>query len=203
MPKRKLLVIRKVGATLRDSVWTVFLEVLRKLKCIKTINKTDFTITLVNNSQILFKGMDDSEKIKSIANIDDIFVEEASELLLEDFNQLCLRLRSKKPYNQIHLAFNPVSKANFVYKYFFENGTPDNCKIVQTTYKDNPHLPQAYVDSLQDLATRNPAYYKIYVLGEFATLDRLVFPIYEKRIISEEEVKGFKFWAGLDFGLTA
>ncbi|SGV73375.1 phage terminase, large subunit, PBSX family [Staphylococcus aureus] len=30
-------------------------------------------------------------------------------------------------------------------------------------------------NNLEELANRNPAYYKIYALGEFATLDKLVF----------------------------
>lgn len=36
-------------------------------------------------------------------------------------------------------------------------------------------------NNLEELANRNPAYYKIYALGEFATLDKLVFPKYEKQ----------------------
>lgn len=203
LPRRKLLVIRKVGATLKDSVWASFISILSQLgPVVESINKSDYTITLINGSQILFKGLDDQEKIKSIAGITDIFVEEATELTVEDFSQLNLRLRSKEPYNQIHLAFNPISKANWCYKYFFENGSPKDCIVVQTTYKDNPHLPQSYVDSLMELEQRNPAYFKIYVLGEFATLDKLVFPKIEKRIVSDEEIKNALFWVGMDFGYT-
>lgn len=198
--KRKILVIRKVGNTLRDSVWSVFLTVLNQLKCIQSLNKSEYTITLINGSVFIFKGLDDQEKIKSISGITDIFIEEATELTLDDFTQLNLRLRSNVPDNQIIIAFNPVSKANWVYKYFFEFGKPADCFILQTTYADNPYLPQAYIDSLNELKSRNPAFYRIYVLGEFATLDKLVFPIYHKEIIKEEDVKGLLFWCGLDFG---
>jgi phage terminase large subunit len=202
--ERKCLVVRKTGKTLRDSVWTLFLRILGELNgVVKVVNKSDFTITLINGSVFLFKGLDDPEKIKSIDNISDIFIEEATELTPTDFDQLSLRLRSSKPYNQIHLAFNPVSKANWCYKYFFESGEPDNCVVVRTTYKDNPHLPQEYIDSLLDMQNRNPAYYKIYALGDFATLDKLVFPMYEKRLISQEEVQGLEFWCGMDFGLNS
>ncbi len=47
---------------------------------------------------------------------------------------------------------------------------------------------------------RNPAYYRIYTLGEFATLDKLVFGTYTTKIISDKEVEGLKRWIGLDFG---
>ena len=202
--QRKVLIVRKVGATLKESVWSLTLELIHTgglTPTVKQVNKSDLTIEFLNGSVLLFKGLDDSEKIKSINGITDIVIEEATEITLDDFTQLNLRLRSKKPNNQIHLMFNPVSKANWVYKYFFET-KPDNCVIVQTTYRDNPHLPKEYVDSLHALENKNPAYYKIYVRGEFATLDKLVFPVIHKRIISEDELTDAWFWAGMDFGYT-
>ena len=200
--ERKVLVVRKVGTTLKDSVWALFLRLLEHFQpLVESVNKTDYTITLKNGSVLLFKGMDDREKIKSIEEITDIWAEEATELSFEDYTQLTLRLRSKKPYNQVILTFNPVSKANWVYKYFFLQEHP-NTKIVRTTYKDNPHLPQEYIDSLEELQNTNPAYYRIYALGEFATLDKLVFPIIEKRIVTEGDTKDCLFWCGLDFGYT-
>lgn len=201
--KRRVLVVRKVGNSIKSSIWDLFLSLLSRMpQVIKSINKTDMQITLVNGSEFLFKGLDDSEKIKSIADITDIIIEEATELTLDDFTQLNLRLRSKSPYNQIHMMFNPVSKANWVYKYFFEAGCPNDCIICHTTYEDNIYLPQEYVNSLLELKTRNPAYYRIYVLGEFATLDKLIFPIIHKELIKDEDVKGLYFWCGLDFGYT-
>ena len=72
--------------------------------------------------------------------------------------------------------YNPVSKANWVYKMFHENGCPDNCKVIHTTWKDNKFLPQSYIDNLMQMAKTNPVYFKIYAEGEFATLDKLVYP---------------------------
>ena len=66
--------------------------------------------------------------------IDDIIIEEATELTVDDYSQLQLRLRSNKPNNQVILMYNPVSKANWVYKMFHENGCPDNCKVIHTTW---------------------------------------------------------------------
>lgn len=201
--KRKMLVVRKVGNTIKDSIWAMYKKLLYQMpQVIKSINKSDYTIELINGSIILFKGLDDSEKIKSIEGITDIVVEEASELTSDDFDQLNLRLRARSGMLQIHLMFNPVSKANWVYKRFFENGTPEDTVVIHTTYKDNIYLPQEYIQSLLRLERTNPAYYKIYVLGAFATLDKLVFPVKTVRLISEEEVKELPFWIGMDFGYT-
>lgn len=201
--KRKLLVVRKVGNTLKDSVWAMCLKLLYQMPAvIKSINKSEYTIELINGTIILFKGFDDPEKIKSIEGITDIIVEEASELTEDDFDQLNLRLRADSGMLQIHLMFNPVSKANWVYKRFFADGTPEDTVVIHTTYKDNPYLPKEYIDSLLRLERTNPAYFKIYVLGDFATLDKLVFPVKTVRLVSEEEVKGLLFWVGMDFGYT-
>lgn len=201
--KRKLLVVRKVGNTLKDSVWAMFLKLLYQMPAvIRSVNKSEYTIELINGSIILFKGLDDPEKIKSIEGITDIVVEEASELTEDDFDQLNLRLRANCGMLQIYLMFNPVSKANWVYKRFFENGTPEDTIIIHTTYKDNPYLPQEYIDSLLRLERTNPAYFKIYVLGSFATLDKLVFPVKTVKLINSEETEGLPFWIGMDFGYT-
>jgi phage terminase large subunit len=148
----------------------------------------------------LFKGLDDPEKIKSIDGITDIVIEEATELTEDDFTQLNLRLRALEDYLQIFLMFNPISKKNWVYDYFFVRALPLNVKVIKTTYRDNRFLSEEYRAELERLKDRNPAYYRIYCLGEFATLDKLVFPVYTTKIISEETVAGLKRWIGLDFG---
>lgn len=210
LSRRKVLVVRKVGATLKNSIWALFIELLNNYMpaVIKNVNNSILSLTLVNGSEFIFTGLDDSEKIKSIQGITDIVIEEATEITLDDFTQLNFRLRSPEPNNQIYLMFNPVSKVNWVYQYFFKQEPPKGTYIQKTTYKDNPKLPQAFIDTLEETKTRNPAYYRIYTLGEFTTLDKLVFPTITKRLISEKEytndsgVKTALFWCGMDFGYT-
>jgi len=198
--KRRVLVVRKVARTLRESVFKLFLQVLSPLRpAVRNVNKTDMTITLVNGTEYLFSGMDDAEKIKSIVGIDDIVIEEATELLEEDFTQLRLRLRSQGEHNQLHLMFNPVSKANWVYRTFFLD-PPANAAVFHSTWEDNRYLPREYVEDIQRLQRTSPAHYRIYVLGEFATLDKLVYPLWQKRIVSLDEVAGLPAWCGLDHG---
>lgn len=119
--RRKVLVVRKVGVTLRDSIFQLFLDLLVEAGILQScvVNRTDMRITLPNGSMLLFKGLDDREKIKSITGITDIVIEEATELTEDDFTQLDLRLRPPDPDPQIYLMFNPVSKANWVYAHFF------------------------------------------------------------------------------------
>lgn len=91
--RRKVLVIRKVGATLRDSVFQLALDLLSEAGLLKgcEISRADMRIALPNGSLFLFKGLDDREKIKSITGITDMVLEEATELSEDDFTQLRLR----------------------------------------------------------------------------------------------------------------
>ena len=211
-PNRLCLVVKKTQASLRDSCFALFKSTLYDWgladQC--NINKTDMAIELPNGSKIIFKGIDDSEKIKSIANISDIFCEEATDLNEEDFDQLNLRLRNaKKKNNQIYIAFNPISKVNWVYKRWFAEDAKydkDKTMILQTTYKDNKFLPQDYIDSLLSLKETNYARYLIYAEGEFASLDEKVFNNWEtkafdyKQILEEDKDRDCIY--GLDFGFV-
>ncbi|HDT6950836.1 TPA: PBSX family phage terminase large subunit [Staphylococcus aureus] len=201
---RRILWLRKVQSTIKDSLFEDVKDCLINFgiwdMCLW--NKTDNKVELPNGAVFLFKGLDNPEKIKSIKGISDIVMEEASEFTLNDYTQLTLRLRERKHVNkQIFLMFNPVSKLNWVYKYFFEHGEPmENVMIRQSSYRDNKFLDEMTRQNLELLANRNPAYYKIYALGEFATLDKLVFPKYEKRLINKDELRHLPSYFGLDFG---
>lgn len=205
--ERKCLVIRKFTITIRDSIFAEFQNQLSKFGLLEhcKVSLSNFTITLPNGSIFVFKGMDDPEKIKSISGIDDILIEEATELTLDDYTQLNLRLRSQKVNNQITMMFNPVSKSNWVYKQFFEREVPEDTLVVHTTYKDNRFLPDTYVASLEDIAATNPVYYRIYALGEFASLSKLVYENNEVRDFNHHVVlkrPGARAYFGLDFGYT-
>ena len=201
---RKVLFLRKVGTTVHDSIFTDVQSVLSDFGILDIckINKSNYRIELPNGAVFLFKGMDDPEKIKSIKGISDVVMEEASEFNLDDYTQLTLRVRDRVHKNkQIFLMFNPVSKTNWTYQYFFIK-SPNNTIVYHTTYKDNNFIDDTVKENIEELANRNEAYYKIYALGEFATLDKLVFPKYEKTLLSREELVDLPSFFGLDFGFV-
>ena len=199
---RKILALRKVGATVRDSVCADVQATLSYFGILNMckVNMSAFRIELPNGAEFIFKGMDNSEKIKSIKGISDVVMEEASEFTLDDYTQLTLRLRDKAhKQKQIYLMFNPVSKANWVYNAFFVK-KPKNTVVYQTTYKDNRFLDALTRENIEELANRNEAYYKIYALGEFATLDKLVFPKYTKALLNKDDLRQITSYFGLDYG---
>lgn len=161
------------------------------------------TIELPNGSSFLLKGLDDPEKIKSITGITDCWMEETTELTSEDFDQLILRVREKVDNSQFFCSFNPVSKANHVYKRWFspDSVISDSTFVLKTTYKDNLKLTPDYVEILENTIKTNPVYYKIYALGEFCSLDKLVFTNWKVDNFNYNDIKG-ELLVGLDFGFS-
>jgi phage terminase large subunit len=74
-------------------------------------------------------------------------------------------------------------------------------RVIHTTYLDNPHLPQDYVNALLMMKATNEVYYKIYALGEFGSLDKLIYNNWQKMEFDNDTIKG-QLICGLDFGYT-
>ena len=76
--KRRVMVCRRYGTTMRNSVFRLFKDVIESLKIANLckIKESDMSIKLPNGSEIIFVGLDNEEKLLSIAGITDIFIEE-------------------------------------------------------------------------------------------------------------------------------
>lgn len=171
----KILVVRKVAKTLRNSTFSLLRETIAQwgISEVFEFNKTEMEITCKNGNRILHAGLDDVEKIKSIHGITALWIEEASELTREDFQQLDLRLRGETgSYKQIILTFNPVAITHWLKK-FIDTGR--NVKALKTTYKDNKWIDDAYIQTIEDLKDADPYYYTVYGLGEWGILGKTIF----------------------------
>lgn len=122
-------------------------------------------------NELICAGMDDPEKIKSIAGITSVWCEEATELDEADFNQLELRVRGEtKSYKQFIITFNPISDTHWLKKRFFD--APDSeTLLLNTTYKDNHFLDDDYRNHLMNRVRSNENLYKVYVLGDWGKTD--------------------------------
>lgn len=170
----KILVVRKVATTLRVSVFQLFKDLIISMNLWEQfkINKSDMTITNINNqSMLLFFGLDNIEKLKSIQGITSIFVEEASETDRGDILELNRRLRGHTKYNkQIILAFNPISHLHWLKEHFFDNPS-STASIYKTTYLDNSFIDEEYKKELEDIKHYDVQQYNIYALGEWGILN--------------------------------
>ena len=203
--KHNILIIRKVDRTIKKSVWTLMKNIISIWGLSKQFhfNQTDRTmIWKKNGAQFMFSGLDDVEKLKSIEGVTSIWVEEATELLQEDFEQLDLRLRGDHGcLKQIILTLNPISEQHWIKKIFFDDPISDVFTL-KTTYLDNSFIDAEYKLVMENKKKSNPRYYNIYALGNWGTAEGLIFNNVTQRLIKESEVNNLDCVQGLDFGYT-
>lgn len=198
----RVLVCRRYGTTIRQTVFELFKEVLKKwqLTPFIKINESDYRITFPNGSVILFSGLDEETKLLSLANISTVFIEEAYEVPKSIVEQLDLRMRGAASNQQIILAWNPISKNHWLYE--FVNNPPKSFIFHHSTYKDNKFLKQEYIDTLEELRVRNPQKARIFCDGEWGTnTDGLVFSNWKIEDFNEFELaKKLEHRTGSDLG---
>lgn len=206
--RRMILLMRKTTASCKWSVWKELKDAVARFKLERyfTFRETDYSaVCNLNGTMFKCTGLDDPEKIKGFSEISDVLLEEATEFTPEDLDLIDGTVRSIK-YDlplQLYFCFNPVSKANWVYKRFgFDTGiTPPNTFVLKTTYLDNPFLSQDYIQRMEDMKATNPTRWKIEALGDFVSLDKLVFQNYKVEEFDHADIKG-KLLVGLDFGFV-
>lgn len=176
-PGHRWLVCRKVARTLRESCFEQLCGQISDYypNSGAKINKSDMSITFANGSKILFAGLDDVEKLKSIYNITGIWIEECSELKESDFNQLNIRLRGKtKYYKQMILTFNPISMMHWLKKRFWDHTDP-RATVHESTYKDNRFMRKEDIITLESFKDTDEYYYMVYALGMWGVTGKSVF----------------------------
>ena len=210
------LICRNVGNTIKKSVFNEICKAISnmQLAMFYRINRTELTITCtLNSKQILFSGLDDEEKLKSITPIngvlEKIWIEEATEIRRSAYMQLKKRLRGRTDKHKgIILSFNPVLKTHWIYTEFFA-GCWDESKnvykdarklILKTTYKDNKFLTP---DDIYELEHETDEYFfNVYTLGNWGILGNVIFKNWSTADLSSM-VKSFDtINNGLDFGFT-
>ncbi|WCK53848.1 PBSX family phage terminase large subunit [Aneurinibacillus sp. Ricciae_BoGa-3] len=202
--KHRFLVLRKVARTIRNSVFMLFKDTINAwgLQKLFKVVESNMEIRCANGNSIIFAGMDDPEKLKSITGITGIWVEEASEFDQADIQQLDLRLRGKtRNYKQMIISFNPISHLHWLKRVYFDS-PKENATVKHTTYLDNKFIDEAYRQVLEDLKTQDYTYYMVYAIGQWGVLGNLIFTNYEvKEIPTDPEYYNARS-NGLDFGFV-
>lgn len=210
------LCCRNVGNTIKRSVFNEITKSISSmgLKSYFSINKSDMIITCKKNEkQILFCGLDDPEKVKSITPmngvLERIFIEEATEVARPAYLQLKKRLRGRSKHSKhIIMAFNPILKSHWIYKDFFNNWQDDKTVyedekvlIVKTTYKDNKFLTADDIALLED--ETDPYFYEVYTLGNWGILGHVIFKNWRVEDLREQIPKFDRIYCGMDFGYSS
>ena len=208
--KRKALVVREVFDTIQESCYDLFAEILddmnlltedprvfRRKKNKVLALKSPLRFRFPNGSQIIFKGMDKAEKVKSINGVSIVWLEECSEIKYEGYKELLGRIRTPNVSMHFILTCNPVNRENWVYRHFFvsldDEGQPKvivdekkfydmKCLIKNGVYyhhstvDDNPWAPWQYIKRLDDLKNYDYPLYQVARFGMFGATGTRVLP---------------------------
>ena len=215
--KRKVLVVRDTYEQIKESCYDLIYEILDEMGIVTEdasggnakkyviARRSPLMFKFPNGSRIIFKGMDRPTRVKSINGVTIVWMEECSEISYEAFKELNLRLRNPKLTIHYLLTTNPIEKANWVYKHFFERMDEEtgeqiviqdeeefyNKRIIRkrngndSVYyhhslpEDNTFLTLEYISKLDALKTYDPDLYRIARLGRFGTNGRRVLPQFE------------------------
>lgn len=207
------IVFRRVAGTLREScfaqiAWAIdILGVSHLWKATVSPMQYEFTPT---GAQIIFRGLDDPSKIKSIrprkGTFKFVWMEEFSELQGENTvrNVMQSVLRGGDDF-KVFRSFNPpVSAANWANMLIAQ--PDDKALTVLTNYTMIPRewLGESFIYEAERLKALNETLYRHEYLGEATGSGGEVFPQVVSREITQDEIDGMSYiFCGVDFGFSS
>lgn len=209
-PEIHALVLRKVGNTLKDSVYAKIKWAVNTLGMRDdfVFSKSPLEATYKPTGQkIYFRGADDPDKIKSIAPefgyIGILWFEELDAFAgmeeIRKIEQSAIRGGDKA---WIFESFNPPKTINnWANQYVLE---PKSSRLtVRSTYLDVPRawIGQPFIDEAEHLKEVNPDAYEHEYMGKANGTGGQVFENVEIREITDDEIRTFdRIYQGVDWG---
>ena len=206
------IVFRRTGSTLRESVFSQIAWAIDALGVgdlwRPTVSPLSYTYK-PTGAQIIFRGLDDYSKLKSIkprrGAFKFIWFEEFSELPGPNFVRSVLQsvMRGGDEFICFR-SFNPPQSRNNWANVFIADPDP-RALTLHTTYLDVPAewLGPAFLEEAERLKAVNPTAYAHEYLGKAVGTGGAVFENLEAREITDDEIKELQYiYAGIDFGFS-
>ena len=165
---RRILCAREIQATIRDSVHRELVDAIQTFGFEHRYDYGESFIRGYNGTEFLFKGLRHNyREIKSTTGVDICWVEEAEAVSEESWRVLIPTIR--KENSEIHLTWNPEDPDSATHKRFILN-PPENSRIVEVNYMDNPWFPTVLEEERQeDLRRYDKHMYEHVWLGKCIT----------------------------------
>ena len=212
-PNVHALVFRKVGNTIKNSVWAQVIWGIDKwgLRDYFQIPKTiaNPIIYKPTGQQILFMGLDDPNKVKSVklpfGYIGITWFEELDQYSGEKEIRKVLQstMRGGTMFWDFRSFNPPISNLNWANQYVTDAMSRINTLVTSTNYKDIPEdwLGQAFIDEADDLKETNPRAYEHEYLGIPVGTGGNVFENVEPLYMNDSFIETFdRIYNGIDFG---
>ena len=208
--KRKILVVRQIRENLKESCYADIQDIIYSFGLEKYFYFTSTPMKIVcsvTGTEFIFRGLDNVKKIKSIKDIDTIWIEEADEIDYNEFGVWTYKYLSEvlksigKDENNLYTE--RIMKIKNEVNLKKGNVFSENIYLHHSVYTDNKFLPDNFI---ADLETETDNYLRaIKTLGRFGsagdTLFRNLHHMEQSRIEKIIEGKWNRF-AGFDFGFS-
>lgn len=187
-----ITICRKTFPALRATSMRDFFEILNREDIYNPDlhNKSDATYQLWGN-MVEFISIDQPQKVRGRKR-DVLFINEANEINLEDWRQLLLRTTGR-----VLIDYNPSDEFHWIYDEVIPR---EDAAFFQTTYQDNPFLPQSVVLEIERFKEADENFWRVYGLGERGASQATVFTHWKEVDQIPNEFKPLNY--GLDFGYT-
>ena len=212
-PNVHAAVFRKVGNTIKNSVWAQVVWGIHKLGLEQFFHipkSIANPITyLPTGQQILFFGLDDPNKVKSVklpfGYIGITWFEELDQYGGEAEIRKVLQstMRGGDLFWDFRSFNPPISNLNWANQYFVDAMSRENTFTMKNNYLDVPvdWLGQAFIDEAEDLKRTNPKAYEHEYLGVPVGTGGNVFENVEPLYMSDAFIATFdQIYSGIDWG---
>lgn len=185
-------VVRATLPALKASAMRDFVEIMTDLGLYSESNHNlTENVYHLNGNQIEFFSIDNEQKLRGRKR-DLLFVNEANEISLEQWRQLVFRTTGR-----IIIDYNPSMHESYIYEHVL---TREDCGLLITTYRDNPHLSPEIVKEIESLQDADPEYWKVFGMGERGMLRDVIFGNWETVDVLPSDAKLICY--GMDFGYS-
>nr|DAG18790.1 MAG TPA: terminase large subunit [Caudoviricetes sp.] len=212
-PQVHALVFRKVGNTMKNSVWSQVVWGIQELGLgpLFHIPKTIASpiVLKATGQQILFFGLDDADKVKSVklpfGYIGITWFEELDQYSGEKEIRKVLQstMRGGVKFWDFRSFNPPISNLNWANQYAADALSRENTLVTSNDYRDVPEdwLGQAFLDEAEDLKNTNPKAYEHEYLGIPVGTGGNVFENVQPLYMSDEFISTFdRIYNGIDWG---
>lgn len=210
-------VFRRTFNSLKTSIWLDTLPKVLKI-CFPhlpvTLNKTDYYITLPNESEVWFCGLDDDKRIDKVLGkeFSTLYFNECSEINYSAIQVVLSRLAEKTPLKKkVYYDMNPPSKSHWSYWLFIRGIDPQEDEPIE----DPENYKNIVMNPMDNLANIDENYIKIlekmpqvqrerFLLGKFSNNDdgQVYYSFDRDKHVSDKVKKGMgQIYIGMDFNV--
>lgn len=151
----RILCARETQTSIKESVHSVIVRVIRDLGLERFFRITDRAITNEMGSEFIFSGLSDEviDGIKSMDSPDIVWCEEASSLTWGTWDKLDPTIRAS--HSEIWCTLNRDQDLDPVSQIFIVNDPPPNAIVIEMEYWDNRFFPDVLREQMERMRAQD------------------------------------------------